>query len=185
MINIQRRIDLLKLLPKNPVVAEIGVAEGNFSRDLLEAGVYKLYSIDYWTHIPSVTGDGNFPQQWHDENYEAAKKLLAPYGDRSIILRGLSKMMAERIQPQSLDMVYLDGAHYYDGVVADLYAYINKVKRGGIVAGHDYLSPDYGVKEAVDRFVKMMGDATGSEVKVHVIPEATTADAGFYFTKTW
>jgi hypothetical protein len=52
----------------------------------------------------------------------------------------------------SLDFVYLDGNHTYDFVKQDLNAWYNKVKVGGILAGHDY--PLKSVKQAVDEFCK-------------------------------
>jgi hypothetical protein len=176
---IKKRIELVTLLPRESVAAEIGVAEGNFSRDLLAAGVGKLYSIDNWGHIPNATGDGNFPQEWHDENYRMAKEKLFPFRDRSVILRGISWRIPHYIKNESLDLLYLDGAHYYEGVKMDLDVYIDKVKRGGIVAGHDYLSPDYGVNQAVNEFCSKYG------VSPIVIPEESPADAGFYFIKNW
>ena len=90
-MGILHRIDLVKLLPENSMVAEIGVAEGNFSCDLLDAGVGVLYSIDAWETIDGVTGDGNFPQHWHDNNFNIASKRLSEYGYRSRIIKKLSK----------------------------------------------------------------------------------------------
>ena len=37
------------------------------------------------------------------------------------------------------DFVYLDARHDYKGVVADLNAYWPLLRRGGIMAGHDYI----------------------------------------------
>lgn len=41
-------------------------------------------------------------------------------------------------QDGSLDVVYIDGAHDYDSVRADLAAWTPKVRTGGLIAGHDY-----------------------------------------------
>lgn len=38
----------------------------------------------------------------------------------------------------SCDYVFIDGSHDYESVVADLKAWRPKVRRGGILAGHDY-----------------------------------------------
>lgn len=178
-MEIKHRIELVKLLPANSVVAEIGVAEGNFSKDLLDAGVDRLFMVDYWGHIPGVTGDGNFQQWWHDNNYQMAFNKVQPYGWRAKLLRGMSVDMADSVPDESLDMLYLDAAHYYEGVMADLKAWYPKVKSGGIIAGHDYLCKDYKVKEAVGDFIlyRMI------EVEVHVIPENNENDASFYFVK--
>lgn len=56
----------------------------------------------------------------------------------------------------TLDFVYIDGAHDYDSVVADLAAWTPKVKPGGLIAGHDYNPGAWpGVVRAVqERFPK-------------------------------
>lgn len=176
---IQNRIELVKLLPKDSVVAEVGVAEGLFSKQLLEAGVGRIYMVDNWEHIPSVTGDGNSPQDWHDKNYQQAVDYVSSFGTRAKLLRGMSVDMAKNIADESLDMVYLDAGHFFDAVAADLNAWYPKLKRNGIMAGHDYLCTDYQVKQAVDWFINDLD----TKPEVFVIPETHINDAGFYFIK--
>jgi hypothetical protein len=173
---ISTRLELIGLLPKNSIAAECGVAEGNFSFDLLQNGVGKLYSVDAWKTIEGVTGDGNFPQEWHDKNYDTAKKRLSKFGDKSIILRGLTFEMAKEVPDNTLDLLYLDAAHYKEGVKADLEAWYPKVKSGGIVAGHDYLNKAYGVFDAVNEFIYGI-------TEIITIPENNNNDASFYFIK--
>jgi hypothetical protein len=50
----------------------------------------------------------------------------------------------------SLDFVFIDAAHDYESVKNDIQAWKPKVKRGGILAGHDYHSEWPGVVQAVD-----------------------------------
>lgn len=45
---------------------------------------------------------------------------------------------AHGFEDASLDVVYIDGAHDYASVVADLAAWTPKIKAGGLIAGHDY-----------------------------------------------
>ena len=156
--------------------AEIGVAEGGFSFEILTCGSVKHYLVDNWGCIESVTGDGNFCQEWHDKNYETAKERNSVFGEKAVFLKGLSVEMAKLVPNNSLGFVYLDGAHYYDGVIADLTAWLPKLVKGGIMAGHDYLNPAYGVKRAVADFCNFKFD-------VHTIEENRIDDAGFYFIK--
>lgn len=52
---------------------------------------------------------------------------------------------------KSLDFVFLDGDHTYDGTVKYLNSILPKMKPGGVLAGHDYDSVDWpGVVRAVD-----------------------------------
>jgi hypothetical protein len=58
------------------------------------------------------------------------------------ICRTYSKSAAERFANASLAGVFIDAAHDYDSVSADLKAWFPKIKKGGIFAGHDIDSPD-------------------------------------------
>ena len=46
---------------------------------------------------------------------------------------------AAQYADNSLDMVYLDGGHSYEQVLADLNAWYPKVKLGGVIGGHDFV----------------------------------------------
>jgi hypothetical protein len=48
-----------------------------------------------------------------------------------------------------LDFVFLDAAHDYDNVKADITAWRSKVKSGGYLGGHDYQLIFPGVMKAV------------------------------------
>lgn len=52
----------------------------------------------------------------------------------------------------SLDYIFLDGDHNYEGIKADLIAWYPKLKSGGLFAGHDYEQPFPGVIQAVKEF---------------------------------
>jgi len=47
------------------------------------------------------------------------------------------------------DFVYIDGDHSYKGAKSDLTNYYAKVKKGGVIAGHDYCCSSKEVKEIV------------------------------------
>lgn len=164
---------LLKELNLPSIGVEIGVAEGFSSKDFLENGLEKLYSVDAWKKLDQ-SGDGGNDQEWHDKNYNDAVKRLSPFKERSVILRGLSQDMVDKVKDDSIGLLYLDGDHSYEGVKRDLNLWYRKVVSGGIVAGHDYLMHHYGVKRAVHEF---------AQTEIHLIPEHKNEDAGFYFIK--
>jgi hypothetical protein len=175
-MEIKHRIQLPQLVKElglPSIGVEIGVAEGFSSRDFLENGLHKLYSVDAWRTL-NQSGDGGQVQEWHDRNYESAVKLLAPFKERSVILRGLSSDMIKDVPDNSIGLLYLDGDHSYEGVKRDLTEWYPKVVSGGIIAGHDYEMKQYGVKQAVHEFAKS---------EVFLIPEHKSEDAGFYFLK--
>ncbi|HXB16065.1 MAG TPA: class I SAM-dependent methyltransferase [Solirubrobacteraceae bacterium] len=139
---------------------EVGVDEGVFSDYLLSwwRGS-KLISVDAWLEMPAdeYTDTCNTSQRSMEEKFEITSELLAPHGERSEIRRELSVDAAARFEPGSLDFVYLDARHDFEGVTEDLGAWFEKVRRGGLMAGHDYndgvfVEGVHGVRSAVDSF---------------------------------
>lgn len=177
---INYRRDLKELLSdiSQAVCVELGVAEGLFSRDILSWGVKKLYSVDLWESHPDRSGDVASPQEWHTSNYQNVKKLLSEFGDRSEILRGYTSAMAQFVANDSCDLIYVDADHSYQGVKNDIKAWWNKLKKGGIMAFHDYEMSHYGVKDAVTEFANKNG------LHIYLIPENKLEDAGAYIIKS-
>jgi len=169
---IKYRRDLYKLLPELATTVEIGVAEGLFSRDILNWNLGHHYMVDAWQQLDQ-TGDGGYEQEWHTGNYEKACKLANEFNSRATILRGRSHIVAKEIPDNSVDMAYIDGDHSYEGVCRDIRAYLPKLKTGGIMAFHDYEMAHYGVKQAVKEFFST----------VYLLPEDRLEDAGAYIIK--
>ena len=47
----------------------------------------------------------------------------------------------EIVEDGSLDLVYVDGDHRYEAVLADLKGWLPKLRAGGVMAGHDWSFP--------------------------------------------
>jgi len=61
------------------------------------------------------------------------------------------------------DFVYIDASHRYEDVAADIDFWLPLVKKGGIIAGHDYAHKFLGVIKAVDErfaFKKIYADTS-------------------------
>jgi hypothetical protein len=144
---------------------EVGVKRGAFSETLLRAWQGRtLISVDSWLEAPQreYLDISNVSQAEHDRFYEETVARLARFGDRSAIWRTTSAEAAVRIESQTLDFVYLDARHDYRSVKEDLGHWLDKLRPGGIFAGHDYLDGDrpqgsFGVKSAVDEFFAARG----------------------------
>lgn len=150
-------VELMKYFKLPLVAAEVGVAEGRLSRQLLELGIEKLYLIDIWEKVPFIKGCGSFEQKWHNENYESVLKIEKDYPDSVIILKGFSYKMADIIPDESLGMVYIDGDHTYEGARADIDSYWPKLVPGGIMAFHDARNPTYGIMNAIHDYTRGVG----------------------------
>jgi len=144
------------------VGVEIGVKEGKFSERILRLWEGRvLYSVDPWREFGQ--GDyidvSNVPQQQQDALYLQTVRRLLPFERRSVVWRITSKEAADILPENSLDFCYIDADHSYRGVSEDIRLWHPKVKRGGVLAGHDYI-PDgnywlgeFGVQRAVNEFV--------------------------------
>ncbi len=162
------RSDLPLLLNRRGLVgcgAEVGVKRGEYSEVLLESWNGRhLISIDPWLSAPETDylDVANVAQETHDRYYEETLNRLARFGERSTVWRMTGSEAADRIPAHCLDFVYLDARHDYVSVTQDLDAWIEKVRPGGILAGHDYLDGTFaegrfGVKSAVDDFCAARG----------------------------
>ena len=146
---------------------EIGVQRALYSAQLLSSwkGSH-LISVDPWSEAPSAEyiDIANVKQAEHDRIYDEACNRLAPFGVRSTIWRQTSTEAAKRVPHHSLDFVYIDARHDYASVMEDLEAWVDKVRPGGVFAGHDYIdgmfpAGEFGVKSAVDKFFAQRGIA--------------------------
>ena len=81
---------------------------------------------------------------------------MTPFGDRADIYHCGSLEAVKDFAAQSVDMVFIDADHSYEGTAADLEAWWPIVVRGGWLGGHDYANPDerftFGVDRAVGEF---------------------------------
>ena len=74
---------------------------------------------------------------WEDfiKNTTPVKKIINPIKLKSSLAYKLYK-------DESLDFVFIDASHIYSDVVSDILNWLPKVKIGGIIGGHDYLSEE-------------------------------------------
>lgn len=150
-------VELMKHLNLPLTAAEVGVAEGRLSKELVQLGIEMLYLIDIWEHVPFIVGCGSFNNSWHQTNYESVLRIKNEYPDKIIMLKGFSYKMADLIPDESLGLVYIDGDHTYQGARADINSYYPKLVKGGIMAFHDAKNPTYGIVNAIWDFTKGEG----------------------------
>jgi hypothetical protein len=131
------------------IAAEVGVDKGGFSNHLLsKSNLEKLYCIDCWM---DDFGSNHKPEEYDPIGENRMKDAMAALGEfegRTEFIRAMSVEAAPKIPDNSLDFVYIDGDHSLEGIYTDLYAWIHKVKKGGMLAGHDYKDgPGSGIKD--------------------------------------
>ena len=128
--------------------AEVGVAHGtNAAMFFKHVPGLKLICVDPWSAFGKNTDE-------HMENvYRNARKNLD--GKDVVWKRTPSLDGAKEVEDGSLDFVYIDGLHDFDSVMVDVITWTKKVRKGGIVSGHDFVyAPREGVVAAVTAYTK-------------------------------
>lgn len=116
--------------------AEIGIERAHFSKALLTGTTYTLLMVDPWAAYRGYRE--HVSQEKLDGFYVETQQRVAPFGVRTRIVRATSLVAAADVPDAVLDFVYLDANHTLPHVIADLAAWVPKVRIGGIVAGHDH-----------------------------------------------
>ena len=114
-------------------VAEIGVAEGGMAKRIIEKctgglEAYIMVERKMTLRLYAVLFDTDMPAYMDFE-----------YQNNPIVLMRMDSTRASKlIAPESLDLVFIDAQHCYEGVKKDIENWLPKVKKGGIISGHDY-----------------------------------------------
>jgi glycosyltransferase involved in cell wall biosynthesis len=149
-------------LPTGGVIAELGVALGDFSEFLMQTlSPRRFVAVDIWTmhewpehwgQRSEVLFQGNTHRGFYEERFRSR-------GDQVVIESGLSYDAIERYPDACFDMIYIDAGHDYDSVRKDALVSARKVKRDGTLIFNDYILYDhmtnspYGVVHAVNEMV--------------------------------
>ena len=149
------RKTLLERLPSDGICAELGVANGDFSNDILSTNhPQKLHLVDIW-------GSHRYNESLHENVRQKFETEIAK--GQVEIHRKLSSEAVQDFEDNYFDWIYIDTSHFYEGTKYELELYSKKVKDGGVIAGHDYMMGNwakqyrYGVMEAVHEFCVKAG----------------------------
>ncbi len=130
------RYDLIKLMPQNGIVAEVGIYHCEFSEFIMERAAPKeLHLIDIDPH-----------------SIEMAAHIVP----RSIRHLGDSSTVISTFPESFFDWIYIDGDHSIEGARKDLEASRTRVKQFIVLNDYTFLDPSgltkYGVMEATNEF---------------------------------
>ena len=146
-------------IPQGGTYVEVGVFLG---RSLSYMGTIRpdlhLVAIDPWAdgasqgydgvgeHVGAITAMGGLYAAFLMQMRRHAPEVLP----RTKLIREFSHVGLAKLEPASVDMVFIDGAHDEASVRADILAAERVLKPGGILSGHDYCG-DNGVMTALDK----------------------------------
>ena len=115
-----------QILSNNKCVTgvEVGVLRGENAREIMREWleVNTLYLVDNYKN--------------NEKEYNTALEILRGWENRLEWIIDDSVQAAQTLY--DLDFAYIDGDHSYNGVKRDIEAYWPKIKKGGVLCGHDY-----------------------------------------------
>lgn len=156
------REEALKLLPKDMIAAEVGVAYGYFSEKILDVCCpKKFFAIDIFSdNVKGIWGNDGFEKanmthlEWYRTKFseEISKGIVETR-------KGFSWECLAQFPDNYFDYLYLDAAHDYDSCRKDVEEVRRVVKPQGIIQFNDYIFYDYmggsyyGVMPVVNKLV--------------------------------
>ena len=135
--------EAIKLFGQSKItIAEIGICQGEHTTQLFKRlNISKAYLIDpYEEHEEYLQSEPIKIQEVLNKDLKVAKINLNPYSKRIVWIKDYSDNVVDKIP--EVDFIYIDGNHSYNQVSRDLENYWNKIKVGGIFAGHDSCNKD-------------------------------------------
>src|SRR3990167_3818018 len=163
------RDDLYKLFAELKFTSgvEIGVEKGKNAQTMFEIiPNLKLYGVDPYKQHPQASYVYHAEiRHWNAQYLHNAKRqcLKRMKGRNFTLLQGFSEDMAKSIEDNYIDFFYLDADHSYDFVMQDIILWGRKIRKGGIISGHDYYpnkdrSPRRAkVTQAIDDYTNVHG----------------------------
>lgn len=131
------RLEMVHSLPAGGDVAEVGTDKGDFARYILKTAEPRrlhLFDLEFNSLAADVAND-----------------------PRVTLHLGASPGTLSALADASMDWIYIDGDHSYEGAAADARVAATKVKPGGYLVFNDFAHADpflgrYGVHRAVMEF---------------------------------
>jgi Methyltransferase domain len=140
--------------------AEIGVWQGRSLCSVsstIRRRRLEVHAVDTFDGTP---GEANLVHNCNGQLRDLFIRNLSRFGllERVRIHQGPSVRIAALLDHLEFDLVFIDADHSYRSAVADIMAWLQRLKPGGIVCGHDYhgrrVYDDAGVTRAVDKIFK-------------------------------
>jgi Methyltransferase domain len=141
------RYELIKWLAKHSryaVIAEIGVARGDFSEFLMDAfrpNSFVAFDTFKAHELPLVFGQD--PRVYFEDKSHA-DFFRDRFAGRPVTLEiGRSQTTLASYPDAHFDLIYVDGDHSFEGVREDAELGAKKLKRDGVLVFNDYIMYDH------------------------------------------
>ena len=115
----------------------------------------KKITFDTYDIFDKDVAKNNMTGGMNDDAEEEARKNLLPVKDFVNIFKLSSIEASKKYKDESLDFVFIDGSHIYKHILEDINHWYPKVKKGGILSGHDLNKNAPQVEQAVTLFCEL------------------------------
>jgi len=148
--------NMVEKFKDDAIFVEIGTWKGKSAIFMAEKIKNSKKKISFYTIDLFENNEKNDHSNLIDVNdlFLEAQKNINPVKDFVKIIKGSSHEIHKDFKDESIDFLFIDGCHTYEGVKKDLQLWYPKVKKGGVISGHDYNEITAGIKPAVDEFFK-------------------------------
>lgn len=140
--------ELTRLADDAQVIVEVGSWLGHSALAMARGTTGRVYCVDHWRGSVGGTGLVDDPLEHYAHFLDCIRADAA--GAHIVPLFGDSVMIAGLFERRQIGLLYIDGDHSHEAVMADLRAWAHHVRPGGIVCGDDYSE----VKRALNEFFK-------------------------------
>lgn len=141
--NIDTRELMYDTIPEGGVGAELGVCRGTNAVQLLfRAKPSVLFLVDKWEEAEYLRKPHEVSDLWYDDHYESVASIFDEEikEGKVVIHKQHSSSFLASLPDNSLDWVYIDSNHHYQCVSREIDLSVKKVRAGGLIMGHDYMT---------------------------------------------
>ena len=161
-------IDLINyinnILPDNSKALEIGSYMGESTKIMAASGIFnEIVCVDPFEGKESF--NNIFGYDWKEVEAEFNNNIK--YFDFINHVKDYSYNILDNYNNEYFDFVYIDASHEYEDVLRDIKQCIRVVRKGGLIAGHDYSwkSVKQAVTEVFGNNIKQFKDTSWAIIK--------------------
>jgi len=145
------------------VAVELGAWKGRSTSfmgvEIANSGkAIRFFTVDHWRGSQDEESNKSDPDVQAGRLFEVFQQNIAPVAAQVEVIRSDTADAAGRFADGSVDFLYVDASHSYDGVLRDLAAWFPKVRAGGLIAGDDWCFSARGEASVRNAVVDFFGD---------------------------
>lgn len=142
--------DMVDKFPSGSTFVEVGVYHGKSFSYLVIEGLnsgkqFTMVGLDSFTF---------------ENQLQTFQENMQPIINNFEVIIDQSDSADKYFEDESVDFCFIDACHLYENVKADILAWWPKIKRGGVIAGHDLCQEHPGIYQALN---EMWGDNYSKE----------------------